>query len=203
MRPPLLLATVLALALGPAARAQAINIDVHDVFGTPASTFGAAAAQPGTWNNVPPTLGTTALVDIAGQATAVTINAAGMAAAYSHDNAGTSGDDQALMDDLSNPSPAGATWTIAGLAPGNYVLYTYGWAPDNVLFVSRITVTGSIDGPQNVGGAWPNGYVQGVTHARHRVTVAPGGTISMFITAAGGGSFGSLNGFQVVPDGGT
>ena len=203
MHIPRLATFVLVLALAPSVRAQAINIDVNDFHGTPSSGFGAAAAQPGVWNNVPPTIATTPLVDLAGAATGASISVTGVAAAYQNNNAGTSGDDQALMDDISNPSPGGATWTISGLQPGAYILYTYGWAPDNPVFVSQITVTGSIDGAQTVGGAWPNGYVQGVTHAKHRVNVVPGGTIAMFITAAGGGSFGSLNGFQVVPDLGT
>jgi len=194
------LALALTLAAAPSAFAQAINIDVHDTFGTPSSSFGAAALQPGVWNSVAPTVGTTPLVDLTGAATAATITATGVAAPFDSDNAGTSGDDEALMDDLSNPSPGGATWTISGLVPGNYVLITYGWAPDNPVFVSSVSVAGSSDPTQTVGGSWPGGYQLGITHALHHVTVAAGGSIAMSITAAGGGSFGSLNGFQVVPD---
>jgi hypothetical protein len=196
-------AVVLAFVTASSARAQAINIDVHDAFGTPSSSFGAARCQPGVWNAVPPTLGTTPLVGLTGLATSATITSTGVAAPYSHDNPGTTGDDQALMDDLSNPSPGGATWTISGLAQGNYVLYTYGWAPDNPVFISSISVAGSSDPTQTVGGNWPGGYQLGVTHALHHVSVGAGGSIAMSITAAGGGSFGSLNGFQVVPDAGS
>jgi hypothetical protein len=194
-----LVALGLALASAPAA-AQAINIDVNNLYGTPSSSFGGAASQPGVWNSVLPTVGSAPLVDIGGNATGATITAAGMAASYSFDNLGTTGDDQALMDDLSDPSPNGATWTISGLASGNYVLVTYAWAPDNMLFISNVSVAGSSDAAQTVGGAWPGGYQLGATHALHHVSVPPGGPIVMSIVAAGGGSFASLNGFQVTPD---
>jgi len=188
------------LAASTPSFAQSFNLDVDNFFGTPSNALGAAAAQPGTWNDVPAALGTTPLVDITGAATGVTISGTGLGAAFSFDNAGTTGDDQALMDDLSDPSPSGATWTFSGLTPGNYILYTYGWAPDNATFRSTIAVAGSSDGPQNVGGAWPGGYTLGITHARHHVTVGGAGTIAMTITVAGGGSFASLNGFQLAPD---
>jgi hypothetical protein len=96
-----LVALGLALASAPAA-AQAINIDVNNLYGTPSSSFGGAASQPGVWNSVLPTVGSAPLVDIGGNATGATITAAGMAASYSFDNLGTTGDDQALMDDLSD-----------------------------------------------------------------------------------------------------
>jgi hypothetical protein len=201
MRTFLLLAT--ALAAAPSASAQGINIDIHDVWGTPSSALGAAGAQPGVWNAVPATPATTPLVDLAGAATAASISVTGLAVGFDTDNAGTSGDDQALMDDLSDPSPSGATWTISGLTAGNYILITYAWAPDNPAFRSVVNVAGSADPAQTVGGAWPGGYTHLITHALHHVTVGAGGSIAMTITVAGGGSFASLNGFQVVPEAGT
>ena len=47
----------LGVALVSTARtsAQAINIDVYDLHGTPSSQYGAAAGQAGVWNSVPPT----------------------------------------------------------------------------------------------------------------------------------------------------
>ena len=180
------------------ASAQAFNIDVDSTFGTPSSTFGAGANQPGVWNDRSPFPGTTPLVDLAGAATAVTISAVGSGVDVAFDNAGTTGDDQALMDDLSDPSPT-ATWTFSGLTPGPYVLYTYAWAPDDPGYISRVIVPASIDPSQTVHGVWPNGYVLGVTHALHRVLVGSAGTLAVTINVAPGGTFATLNGFQLVP----
>ena len=191
---PILLAF---LASTSAAFAQSFNIDVHNFYGTPSSALGAAASQSGVWNAAPATAATTPLVDLAGGATAASLSVSGAAAAFNFDNVGTTGDDQVLMDDLSDPSPGGATWTISGLAGGNYELITYAWAPDNAVFLSRVTVAGSSDPAQDVGGAWPGAYALGVTHALHRISVASGGSIASTITVAPGGQFGSVNGFQL------
>lgn len=188
------------LASASPALAQASNIDIHNFYGTPSSALGAAASQPGVWNAVPATAAVTPLVDLAGSATSATISVSGLAVGYNFDNAGTAGDDQALMDDISDPSPSGATWTISGLLAGNYVLITYAWAPDNAVFRSRVAVAGSSDLAQDIGGAWSGGYVLGVTHALHHVSVAAGGSIAATITVPTGGQFASVNGFQVVPD---
>jgi len=197
-----ILALFVLLASAPV-RAQRINIDVgsNTTYPIPSPAYGAAAGQPGTWNAVAPTGGTTSLVDVAGAATAVSIASTGGSAYESNSNPGPTGDELNLMADVSDPSFTGQTWTISGLAAGNYLLYTYSWPPDNPVFRSVISVAGSVDGPQTTGGAWPaGGQTLGVTYALHHVSVSVGGSIAMTITVAGGGSFASLNGFQVAPD---
>jgi len=180
------------------AAAQSFNIDVYDLFGTPTNAFGAAASQPGVWNAVAGDFSTQPLVDLAGGATSATIVVAGNAIDWDTDNPGTAGDDEALMDDISDHSSGpGATWTFSGLQGGNYVLVTYAWAPDDPAFRSRVTVTGSPDGAQDVGGVWPGGYVLLTTHARHTISVGSGGSIVVSIVAAPGGGFASCNGFQL------
>ncbi|MBK7644081.1 MAG: hypothetical protein IPJ19_13695 [Planctomycetes bacterium] len=99
------------------------------------------------------------------------------------------------MDDSSDPLGF-STWTFAGLAAGDYVLYTYAWAPDSAFFHSLVSVTGSPDPAQVVGGAWPGGYVAGVTHARHRIHVVTGSNVVMNLSVASGSA--SVNGFQLV-----
>jgi hypothetical protein len=194
---------LLVLAMSVPVRAQRINIDVgsNTTYPVPSSVYGAAAGQPGTWNSVAPVGGTTNLVDLAGAATTVSIASTGGSAFESNMNPGPTGDDLNLMADVSDPSFTGQTWTISGLAAGNYLLYTYSWPPDNPVFRSVISVAGSVDGPQTTGGSWPlSGQTLGITYALHHVSVPPGGSIAMTITVAGGGSYASLNGFQIAPD---
>jgi hypothetical protein len=185
------------LALAGSAAAQSFNCDVDSAFGTPVSTF-AAAGLAGTWNNVPAAAGSTALLDITGAATAVTMQrTVGTGGAFSFNNAGTTGDDQALMDDAQDPSPSG-TWTITGLAAGNYTVYTYGWAPDSSTYRTGVSING---GPvTSVGGVWPAAYVVGVTHAVDNVSIPAAGTITIVLTTVT--SFATFNGVQVrkLPD---
>jgi len=193
-----LLIGIVGLALTSSALAQGFNIDVSGTFGTPANTFGAGASQPGVWNTVPATPGLSHLMDLNGVATTATITCVGAASYdFSFNNAATSGDDEKLMDDCSDPGSS-ATWSIDGVAPGNYILYTYAWAPDNATFLSSVSVAGSSDPAQSVGGTWTGLYTQGLTHAVHHVTIAPGGSVGMTISI--GMSFATLNGFQLKPD---
>jgi hypothetical protein len=194
---------LLPLVASAPALAQSFNLDVglNTTYPVPGSAYGAAAGQPGVWNSVAPTAGATSLVNVAGGATAVTISASGGTAFESNGNPGPTGDDQSLMRDVSDPSFTGQTWTISGLAAGNYLLYTYAWPPDNPLFRSNISVAGSGDPTQTVGGSWPaGGQTVLITYALHHIAVAPGGSIAMTIAVAGGGSYASLNGFQIAPD---
>jgi hypothetical protein len=186
------------LGSASAAFAQSFNVDVNAFVGTPPNTYG-AAGQVGTWNIVPPTPASTPLVDISGGATGVTLGMTGTGAAFNFDNVGTTGNDQLLMDDLSDHGSGalGATWTFSGLAAGNYTLITYAWAPDSAAFRSRVTVAGSSSPFQDVGGAWPGGFATPTTHAVHNISVGAGGSIAATIAIAPGGGFASCNGFQL------
>jgi hypothetical protein len=185
--------------VGPAI-GQALNVDVGDnplPADIPSSALGAAAAQAGVWNPVSAYPGTTPLVGLGGAATGASITCIGAGYPLDFDNAGTSGDDEKLMDDFSDPTPS-STWRIDGLAPGNYRLFTYAWAPDSSAYLSNVDVLGSVDAAQVVGGAWPAGYALGVTHAVHHVSIASGSSIIVTISVWTG--YASVNGFQVVPD---
>jgi hypothetical protein len=191
-----LFGAVLGLALCGAAAAQSFNIDVGfnaPPFGLPSPSFGAAAGQAGTWNAISPApAGAQALVDLSGAATPATImRTIGSPQSFSYDNVFVSGDDQLLMEDAHDIgiSPSGAVWTIAGLAPGSYTVYTYAWAPDNIAYVTTVNGT-------PVGGAWPGGYAAGVTHAVHTFQVAAGGSIVLTMGATSG--YGTFNGLQIV-----
>src|SRR6185436_14124216 len=118
------------------------------------------------------------------------------------DNAATTGDDQALLDDaqcgFGNP-----VWTFANLAAGTYHIYCYAWAPDvPTSYITNITVTGGSAGTQSCGGAaWTGSHVDGVTYVDDVVTVAAGGSITVSFTI--GSSFITINGFQLDQQGST
>ena len=167
------------------------NIDVNNVFGTPTSAYGAAAAQAGVWNSIT-SIGPVNLTDIGGTATSVTATGSSYIS-FSFNNAGTVGDDEALMDDICDGN---RTWTFAGLPNGTYDVYTYAWAPDSATFSTSVSVNG---GPgQTVGGAWGGSHALGVTYALHNVTISTG-TITVDMSVSSG--FTSTNGFQIVGQG--
>jgi hypothetical protein len=174
-----LIALSLACCASSAA-AQNFNIDIGDPLGAvPANTYGAAAAQPGEWNAI--SAGTSApLVDLGGLLTSVNLNMGPNSFDFAFDNALTTGDDQALLDDAADVFPSD-TYTITGLADGNYEIFTYAWAPDSDFDHVDIQVVGSVDPIQNVGGAWTGSHVQGTTYARHSVTVAGGSSVTINI----------------------
>ena len=202
--PPLVL-----LLLTAAAQAQAINLDVGAPvpFGSPSNAYGAASGQAGTWNNVSSPSGAymaAGLLDVSGAVTTVLASAVSTGnglADFSFDNPLTLGDDGALMDDLQDVG-AGAsetTWTWSGLQNGAYDVYVYCWAPDSPAFITLV------DAPPPVGTIpvgptdWPGAHIEGATYAKFCVDVTSG-TFSVRMTPSGG-SFASVNGWQIVPGG--
>jgi hypothetical protein len=154
--PTLALLCSSAIALAPA---QSFNVDVGSVTAVPGASYGAAASQPGLWNQMPDGFGT-ALVGLGGAATGASVSALGANFAFWANNAGTSGDDELLLDDACDGA---RIYTFTGLAPGSYTLYTYAWAPDSSSYKTLVSVQGSSSPDQIVGGAWPGGHQLGVT----------------------------------------
>jgi hypothetical protein len=183
----------LLVVLSPVGLPQAFNVDCNPALGIPTSAYGAAASQPGVWNSVSTFSSPASLVDTSGTATAVTLEWPGFHFAYASNHIQTLGDDEALMDDLLDGPE---TYTLKGLLPGEYDVYTYAWAPDDVQARTGVIVPGGTGGVQNIGGSWTGGHVQGITYAKHSVTVT-GGQIAIVITIAN--KFASLNGIQVEP----
>src|SRR5688572_28798693 len=134
----LLLAAAATIASTVPASAQSFNLDMGTWNAAPSATFGAAANQPGTWNQIDCNFaGPIALVDLAGASTGVTIErTGGNGANFHHDHPGTSGEDHLLLDDAEDLI-APSTWTIRGLAPGAYEVTTYAWAPDGADFYTN------------------------------------------------------------------
>jgi len=180
------------------APAQSLNVDIgqNGTFPVPAASY-AAAGSVGVWNGVAAPAAAVALVGLDGAPTSARLSSNGGFLNFDYDNFGTTGDAQSLLDDvqdLGGPTSV-VTWTFAGLVDDEYSVYTYAWAPDNSSFRTRVSIAGSIDPDQDVGGAWSGSHQLGVTYALHRVAVS-GGTLAIGLSTNSG--FGSLNGIQLV-----
>lgn len=186
------------VAIATSASAQNMNIDFSTLLGTPSASYGAGSGQAGIWANVNGAITTPqALVDTLGSPVAATLTITTGNFDFSFNNVGTTGDDEALMDDGVDMGGTGATdtITISNLNAGTYAVYTYAWAPDNAAYVTSVNVDGL--GAQNVGGAWPGAQTQGITYSLHDNIVVPaGGTIT--IVTATVTTFSTLNGIQLV-----
>ena len=194
----------LALLLAsPVLRAQNFNLDVGDnlvLWPVPSSAYGAAAAQPGFWNDVHHPY-STALADLAGNPTGASSTST-ITSSFNWPFGPLTGDDMNLMNDIQAISSTSGTavWTFNGLANGNYAVYTYAWAPDSANARTSVDVPGALEGQQIVGGAWGGSpHVQGITYALHHISVSSG---TIVVNCAGAlGTSGSVNGFQLVFEG--
>lgn len=195
-----LLATMIPLLSAAPASAQSFNLDVGDnliLSPVPSSAYAGAAVQPGFWNLVKTPYAVT-LNRLDGSVSTVTTTSSGTNAFNMPVFAVN--DDQNLMYDVQDINLFSGTvhWTISGLTGGAYRVYTYAWAPENTGAHTLVTVPGSSDLPQIVGGLWSGSpHVLGVTYALHHVNVTTG---TLLIDVAGSGSSGSINGFQIVQD---
>lgn len=203
MKSQQILCSVALLFAAASVQAQSFNVDIGSSnLSIPNSTYGAAAAQPGVWTRVSAVpAGPQALKDLStGNLTAVTLTVTGGLGDFSFNNAGTALDDERLLDDAMDLGTSASTWTFSGLAAGNYQVYTYAWAPDDVSYRTNVAVTGAAEASQLVGGAWAGSHAQGLTYALHTRSIAAGGTIVVTTNTSIG--FGAVNGFQIykVPD---
>ncbi len=108
------------------AQAASFNIDFGNKEPSNNSAFGAAANQPGTWNNIT-TLGTTSnLIDVTGTSTTVSLN---LIASDINGSGNTRGGDINITNLINDNFfvPFGGTWslTLSGLSNGIYDIYYY------------------------------------------------------------------------------
>jgi hypothetical protein len=199
---PALLSRLAALSLAGAAAAQSLNVDVGDntiLFPAPSNGYGAAAQQPGKWNAVK-TPYSAQLLGLGGMPSGVSVSSSGTNA-FATPFSGLSGDDKDLMADCQSISTFSGTvrWTFSGLAAGSYRVYTFAWDPSGSGAGTEVSVIGSSDPLQVVGGSWGGSpHVFGTTYALHHAGVS-GGTLEIDV-AGHAGSSGSVNGFQLVQE---
>ncbi|MCP3915247.1 MAG: hypothetical protein GY711_06810 [bacterium] len=191
-------AAIIALLASASASAQSFNIDFCNHYGWTQSGFAGALGQAGVWNQMAWFGGS--VVDTSGSSTSVTVStSAGQHPCVGIDDPATSGAAQSLMDDgahIGEIGPSVHTVTISGLCGGTYEVGTYAWRPNFAPATVEVEVVGA--GMQTVGGAWPGGFQQGVTHALHTLAVANGGqiVIELKVTASTPSWDGVLNGLQ-------
>jgi hypothetical protein len=186
---------------GGTASAQSFNIDFGNPGTAPAASYG-AAGLPGVWNVVgalPPGQRQN-LVDLAGTPGPANVYQVGGAQILNADAPGTTGDDQALIDDMfigfNNPLDV-CIW-IENLTNGDYQVLIYAMTPGDPSLMSRVRVDDGTPGPTLVGGAWPGSHVPGVTYASFTVPITNGviglhsGLIQAVIQSG-------INGIQVRP----
>jgi hypothetical protein len=110
---------------------------------------------------------------------------------------GTSGEDEALLDDRFAPNAFTAIFTFQGLAPGDYVVDTtlvkLCTFPMNPILVS---VDGSSDPTAPVSQLWSGGYVEGETFSRHHVAVT-NGQIRIQVDCQGETDYADICGIQL------
>lgn len=178
------------LSLAAPALAQSMNIDFGVATPAPSAGFGAAAASPGAWNvfsNSP-----TGLFDLAGNLTGATLSGTGGGFLGGNNDPLTFGDDEALMDDAVL-IPFMETYTFTGLQAGTYNVFAYTWTVANL--PTQLNVQNQ--GFQLVGGAWPGGYVPGITHSITQVNLGAGQPLTVQVFSVNG-ALGAINGVQLV-----
>ncbi|MGE3180318.1 MAG: hypothetical protein AB7N71_01710 [Phycisphaerae bacterium] len=183
---------------------QSFNVDVDWVSGpgssAPTNAFQGAAGMAGYWNGIGSSSGGSyALRNLANQPTPVSVSRTGSANVIGASNAGISGDDERLLEDvLLGSNGTTLNFTISNLIPGDYALYTYALNPNSQV-TTIVNVGGSTSqADQNVGTQlFSPSYFVGATHGLHVVHVNAPGTLSFSLVPTGGGAA-NLAGFQLV-----
>jgi hypothetical protein len=167
-----------------------VNIDFGTLKGEPSAAYGAASGQAGAWNQAG--LGATALADLFGLASGVSVT---VAADTGTGNVGGSpvNDDERLLND-NFYSSGGVPWsvTVSGLPDGTYRVFLY--APSHTSVPSGTMMVGGTPVAELPGSATAS-LVEGTSWAKVTVEVS-GGALS--ISGAGVG-FSGLAGLQLVP----
>ena len=176
---------LLPLILAFPARAQSINVDFEPAstpYGSPSPNYAGSAGAPGVWNSVS-TVSASGLRRWDGQSTGVSLLlsdptpgciSSGSDPFSATDIPGTSGEDEALLDDRYVPDAWILSCTFQGLAPGDYVVDTIVGKGICQAWM-WVTVPGSPDPAQElVGGTWSGSFVEGVNFVRHHKTVTDG-----------------------------
>ena len=168
----------------------ALNLDFGTVYGTPATSYGAAAGQAGVWNLVD--LGTTGLVNLLGASSGVSVAVSASTGTGAYVAPGN--DDELLLND-NFFSSSGGSWSVSfsGLGNGDYAIYLY--APSNPVVPTGDVHVGAAPLVPSIPGDISSTLIEGTTWVR---VVAPVTGGSLAISSAGMPISG-LAGLQIVP----
>jgi hypothetical protein len=190
---------MMAMAVSDAT-ARSINVDFTSTGSVPSDSY-AAAGTAGRWNAVPvlPAAERLSLVDLDGNASPVKIYQIGGSAMLDTDDASTSGDHEALLDDmfLSFNDPLDECVWFEGLDNGDYRVLIYALTPNDAGLLSRVRVDFATPGPTWIGGAWPGTHIDGVSYQSFDVSVTDG-KIGLHSGVVSGLIQSGINGIQLV-----
>jgi hypothetical protein len=187
---------------GSTARAQSLNVKFGAAGQGPGDTY-AAAGLAGRWNIVQgqssPQV-TYNLLGLDGSATGVTLTQYG-GNLMSLSDAQVTGDDGKLLNgELITFDPGlESCLMVSGLEPGTYEVLMYAWMPGRPAVKSRVRHDLS-SMTVDVGGTWTGSHVEGVTYARHILTIDSSGYLgshSGIVPGADASMGAALNGFQL------
>lgn len=187
--------------LGAGAHAQSFNVEWGSLDSSPPASYG-GVGLPGVWNTfdemVP--IQRYPLVGLDGSPIAADIMNIGFDVVESADIPGTSGGDEALLDDCftSFNDPIDGCIFMRFLEPGDYEVILYGIAPDDSTLLSRLRIDQNTEDPELVGGAWTGGHVDGVTYMSQIATVGVDGRLDFHSGLPSGNIRSVLNGMQVI-----
>jgi len=206
---------------------QSLNVDINRTTGSgngvPSSSYGAAAGQPGVWNDVATgTSGTVTLVGLDGASSGVTLTRGGNGGGSSGSVSGASADYGKLLWDYQYGFQVGglAQATLNGLDPGLYRLYVYAYLPgDKGFFVDSYGYTvyhtnyvsvempvATVGSGSTSGAVGPDVFQEGKTHVIVDLNVpagAPDVVIHVFTDSSYSLSYCAFNGLQLVKYTGT
>jgi len=181
------------LAASPA-QAASFNIDFGSVWPTTNNTtFGAAANQPGQWNNITTTGTTNDLKDTSNTTTSVSLSLTA-SAVDGVASLNTSTDLQKLVNDNFYSYP-GSNWnvTLSGLDNGAYNVFYYG-ASNTFVTTGAFTINGTA--VASITGDNDSSFVQGTNYGVLNGVSVSNGTLTLSSTDTTDGR--GLSGLQIV-----
>jgi hypothetical protein len=201
-------ATLLAcgILLGSAATgdlgfAQSINVDFGPASSLPSNPYHGAGSA-GVWNaiGVLPPAQRAPLVAIDGSPVPAKIYMIGGTQLLASNDPVTSGDDEALLDDMliGFNNPLDVCIFFESLDGGDYDVVVYAMTPNDPDLESRVRVDYATPEIVFVGGAWPGFHKEGTTYSRHTVTVTDG-TLWLHSGLLGSLVQSGINGVQIRP----
>lgn len=190
----------LSILMGGASVAfgQDFNVDFGTFGDAPGSSYG-GAGQVGYWNDIGVlTTSHIPLRGLNGQLTPVSIYGIGGTQMLSFDHPMSTGNDDALIDDMliGFNSPVDVCVWIQNLENGYYEVTNYALTPNDDELLSRVRVDFANEGPIYVGGEWTGAHVDGVSFTRHHVYVTEN-EIAFHSGEWGGEVQSGLNGVQI------
>jgi len=165
-----------------AASGQSFNIDWGTLDTSPPAGY-AAEGLAGVWNtfDAMPDFQRLSLVGLDGLPLNVDVMNIGFDMIDSTDIAGTSGGDEALLDDCFTAmnDPVDGCIFLRFMEPGEYRVILYGIAPDDSSLQSLMRIDQNAEGVVSIGGGWSGVMENGVTYMSQIAIVGTDGRLDV------------------------